>query len=873
MIGDLPLYPTSFVGRERETAELRSLIELNRLVSVVGPGGSGKTRLAVEVARSAAERSSTTTFVDLGALPPADHGLVPSLVLVALTGGKTPPGDAITSVIDRLNERNTLLVLDNCEHVLEATGSLASAISFACPSVRILATSRRALDIESETVIRLEPLDLPEASASTVTLQRSAAARLFCERASVARPSFALTSQNVDAVRNICVRLDGLPLAIELAAARVKILSVEQIDEHLTDRFRILSSDEPGPPGRHRTLDALLDWSYDLLSEAARITFRRASVFVAGWDLDAAEAVCAGDGLDVGDVVASLVELADTSLLSVSERSGRARYRFLETVRAYGEQKLAAIDDPTVVRDRLAGWAVAFAEDANGQLTGADADAWLARIDLDEGNLRSVLDREVVTQRDEAVVLAGALWRYWHIRGRLAEGIRWIELALACPSGDLGARARALNGAANLLLVSGRYDDARRRYEEALEIRRQTADRLGVLSTLNDLGTLHLHVSALDEAHQALTECLSLADELEDRWGEGVAHTNLGELHMQRKEHADAAQHLDGALEIWRSFEFDEGVATCLLSLGEVARAEGEFVVARQRLSEALTTFVHLGHEPGVAATLQIFAALERLAGDPERAATVLGAASRIRERGGISVAPAAAATLDAEVEELTTILGPHRYARAVAAGSALDLSSGVALALGEFAAPVDVEIADEANVFRQEGDFWTIAFRGTSTRQRDAKGLGYLAMLLASPSREFHVAEMVGVASEPAVLGHAGDVLDQEARDAYQRRIVDLREEVEEAESWNDPERAGRARAEIDSITSHLAAALGLSGRSRRDADAAERIRKAVTNRIKASIAKIRRDHPALGVHLANAVRTGTYCSYVPDEPVSWST
>src|ERR671916_121532 len=375
---NLPSELSSFVGREEELAEVKRLLENGRLLTLTGSGGCGKTRLALAVARELVEGFEDGVWlVELASL--ADPSLVPQVVAFTL-GVREQPGRSLTETLsDYLSSKKMLLVLDNCEHLIEACATLAEALLRSCPELRVMATSREALGITGEVAWHVPSLSLPDVRRlpDIESLPRYESARLFVERAAAVKQTFTLTDQNAVAVAQVCYRLDGIPLAIELAAARAKVLSVEQIADRLNDPFGLLSAGGRTAMPRHRTLHATMDWSHELLPDEERALFRRLSVFAGGFSLEAAESVCAGEELERDEVLELLSHLVDKSLVVAREVSGEARYRLLETVRQYAREKLSESDEAELLRERHAGFYLALAEEAEPELKGERQIAWV----------------------------------------------------------------------------------------------------------------------------------------------------------------------------------------------------------------------------------------------------------------------------------------------------------------------------------------------------------------------------------------------------------------------------------------------------------------------------------------------------------------
>ena len=448
---NLPAQLTSFIGRQREMAEVRRLLGETRLMTLTGAGGAGKTRLALEAA--AGLRPDFTDgiwWVELASL--YDPALVPQAVGAALGLRDQASRPMLDQLGDHLRARRLLLVLDNCEHLIAACAITANTLLRVAPTLRILVTSREPLEIAGEITYRVPSLETPDPAhlPPFASLARFEAVRLFADRAAAVLPGFVLTEANGSAVAEICCGLDGIPLAIELAAARMRTLSVEELRVRLRDRFRVLTGGSRVALPRHRTLRATIDWSYGLLSEPERVLLRRLAVFTGGWTLEAAEAVCSGDGVPEGEVLDLLAHLVDKSLVILEWPSDVGRYRLLETVRQYGLELLEERGETLIWRQRHASFFLAVAEEAEPKLFGPEQDAWFARLEAEHGNLRAAL--EWLAQQDEALQglrLAGALWRFWEVRGHLAEARTWLSemLRRAGPNADAAARAKALMGA------------------------------------------------------------------------------------------------------------------------------------------------------------------------------------------------------------------------------------------------------------------------------------------------------------------------------------------------------------------------------------------------------------------------------------------
>jgi predicted ATPase/DNA-binding SARP family transcriptional activator/tetratricopeptide (TPR) repeat protein len=616
----LPVYLTALVARAREVVEVRGLLRANRLVSLVGPGGGGKTRLAAAIATEVRGRHpGGVAWIDLGAL--ADPDLTARHVAATLGIGEHPGRTAADSLIELFGSHAVLLVLDNCEHLLGACAVMVDALLRSCPELRVLTTSRQALGIIGEKAWPVPPLGVP---APGDAIGEAGAVQLFVERASDALPGFALTEANGPAVAHICRQLDGLPLAIELAAARVKLLPPEQIAARLDGVFGLLTSSSRTTLPRHRTMRALIDWSYDLLCTDERLLLERLAVFSGGFSLEAAESVAADDRLPAAEILDLLAALIDRSLVSMRETGGEARYVLLEVVRHYAGDRYAGRDD-THAADRLhrrhADYFAGFAENVAGRLQQPGQLEWLSRLEPEHDNVRAAIGWSIdAGETDLALRLCVAMRDFWRLRGHLSEGVRWIDGALALPSGSATLRTRALVGAAVLERMQGEYLALRDRLAEGERIARSGGDRYGLAEVLTHLGTSLRDRNELAAAAERLDEAIALWRELGDTKGLTLALGVRASICLARKETAPArALRLEG-VEVARRTGDREDEARSLLGLGEVARLEGDLDGAGAYYRRSLALFEELGDHWHIAATHHNLGWVEAETGDLEAA-------------------------------------------------------------------------------------------------------------------------------------------------------------------------------------------------------------------------------------------------------------
>ena len=633
---NLPLDLSSFVGREKELAEVRRLMEEARLLTLTGTGGCGKTRLALAVAGELAEEfEDGVWFVELASL--SDPSLVPQAVASVL-GAREQPGRSLTETLsDHLRVRKLLLVLDNCEHLIVSCAALAEVLLRSCPELRILATSREALGIVGEFTWPVPPLSLPDLRRlpDRESLAQYESTCLFVERAVAVKPSFVLTEQNAPAVAQVCYRLDGIPLALELAAARTKVLSVEQIADRLDDCFRLLAAGGRTAMPRHKTLHATMDWSHELLGAKEQVLFRRLSVFSGGFSLEAAETVCAGEGIEEDEVLGLLSHLVDKSLVVAREEDGEARYRLLGTVRQYGREKLDESGDE--VRRRHVEFYLALAEEAEPELKGELQVAWLERFEREHDNLRAAISWSLGRSNlQDAARLGWALWLFWWIRGHFAEGRRSMEEALSAEGNAAMpalARAQALFVAGTMACGQGDHRSAEPLLEESAALFRELGDGRGVAYALGSAAVLAITQERYEQGIVYSEEATDLFLEVGDKWGAAPMLGCSAVGWLNRRDHGRAKGLAERGLALCRETGDKHGTSIALGTLARVAQAERDHERARDLFEEGLTVSAELGNEADIVHCLEGLASIVGAEGRLVRAARLWGAAEALLER------------------------------------------------------------------------------------------------------------------------------------------------------------------------------------------------------------------------------------------------
>lgn len=639
--GNLPEPLTSFVGRGREISGVMKALAHARLVTLLGPAGIGKTRLALRVAADVGTAYPDGVWVaDLSSL--FDPAGVPDTVASAL-GVKTAPGTSATDALRRhLRLRRLLLLLDNCEHLIPACADLVTGLLGASQGLRVLATSRHALKVHGEAKWVVPSLSLPERDAVPPVdeMAHYDAIRLFVERAHLSRPGLSLTEANAAAVLGLCRRLDGLPLAIERAAARLATLSPEQIMARLPERLDLLADSGRGVPDRQQTLRSAVAWSYSLLDDTERRLFDRCAVFAGGFTLEAVEAVCAGGVAEADAIIDLLGRLVDKSMLTVDEtRDGQVRYRLLETLREFGREQLDASGGAEAVSTAHARFFLILVETTPNGSPAGDHGRWLDRVEAEYENIRAALRWAIARGDAETALRFGeALGPLWSDRGPLTEGRALLADILALPGAQAPTprRAAVLLKTGKLAWTQGAYDAARTLVEESLALAGRISDRAGVARALHALGPIARVQGDYSTAHDVSAESLAIFRELGDRPGQSNVLQNLGMLAVSQGDLDNAQECFDEKLEIDRRLGSRHGMAFALIGLAFVAWRRGHLGEARRLLEECLGLRRQVGDWIGIARTLNELGDLALARGDLDEARTRLEESLTVGRKRGV---------------------------------------------------------------------------------------------------------------------------------------------------------------------------------------------------------------------------------------------
>jgi predicted ATPase/DNA-binding CsgD family transcriptional regulator len=677
---NLPRQLTTFIGRGTELAEIQRLLATTRFVTLTAVGGAGKTRLALEVANRALDANPDGAWiVDLS--PIKDGRLVARQFGSTLGVHERPRQPIAETLVGHLRDRHLLLVVDNCEHVIEECAGLVNAILRSCPGITLLATSREPLRVNGETVWRVAPLAVPDPAAQidVEDLARCEAVRLFVDRAQLAAPGFEMTAENAPALAELCRRLDGIPLAIELAAARAGMMSPGQILNRLQDRFGLLIGGSRTGPARHRTLQSAIDWSHDLLNDQERTLFRRSSVFAGSFSHEAIEQVCSGDGLEVEATVGLLGSLVDKSLVFVSEP---LRLRLLETLQEYARKNLAESGESDAVNQRHCEFFVWLAEQAAPNLEGPEQQTWHRRLAQDIGNLRSALQWSSGHDPDANLRLSIALTYFWYIHGLVQEGDSWLTSALSKYAVRNSLRAQGLGHAGQFSYWRNDISAASACWHEGLDLYRKLGDRKGVGKALDWVSQALEWQGDYEKAHEYLDSALAIANEAQDTISAAHIFRHLGRLAMKEGDHELAQKYLEQAVSILERVGDQWRTVWALGYLGLNAIESGNLNSARSYLERALVIARTLELAIPTATMLMYFATLAAAQLHPVRALQLAGASESLAASAGAVPLRLTRATVERWLNNSRLQLGPGRSAACLAEGHAMSRERAIEYAL-----------------------------------------------------------------------------------------------------------------------------------------------------------------------------------------------
>jgi predicted ATPase/class 3 adenylate cyclase len=717
---NLPMQLSSFIGREKEVEQVKKRLEKNRLVTLTGSGGVGKTRLSIQIATEILEKYPNGAWL-IELAPVTDPERVTQTVCNTLDVPLRGNEIALDVLIDYLKQKKILLVVDNCEHLIDACAQFSDSILHACPQVQILASSREALGIDGESAYRVPSLSVPDLHAGYRGIKETESVNLFMERANAVLPDFQMVEANALVVAQICRRLDGIPLAVELAASRVKILGVEQIAARLDDAFRLLTGGSRTALPRQQTLRGTIDWSYNLLSEEERTVLRCLSVFAGGWTLEAAEAVCKNSNmLDL------LSHLVDKSLVVVDfEHGDEPRYSLLETIRQYAREKLSESDEANSIRDQHLAYFLTYAVRAEQELYGAEQGIWFDRLDVELDNFRTALEWSLDGGERGAELglqMASSLWWFWFLQTRYHDEGRWLEKTLEASrnSTDLVMRANALvrlgwvrffdeahvdeglalgrslgpagkESVALALLEKGSwamyqadYTQAVKLAEESSKLFREIGNRWGLCEALTWIGLSLITQGNHELAITPLEESLALARQAKDGNEISFALWQLGKVALARGDYQQATSLMTESLALYRELKLSGGITFLLGDLGKAALGQGDYQQAASNYKEYLTIFWNQGNERYIAEGLEQLASVAITSQQPERAVRLFGAAEALRQSSGEALFPYQLEDYERNLGILRSHLTKETFTTCWDKGRAMSIKQAVDYALEE---------------------------------------------------------------------------------------------------------------------------------------------------------------------------------------------
>ena len=683
---NIPIPLTSFIGREAELKEVATLLSKSRLLTLTGSGGVGKTRLSIQVIAEVLDRfPDGVWFLDLA--PISNPALVPNRLANLLGLRESENLSVIDLLINYFHSRTALIIFDNCEHLIEACAQLVHSLLTSCEGLSILATSREALRVSGEIPYRVPSLEIPNPNVEIAIdeISNMEAVKLFTERAVVAASSFVMSQQNVLAIAQICQRLDGIPLAIELAAARVNMLTIEQILKRLDDRFNLLTHSFRSSLPRHQTLRATVDWSYDLLSENERLLFRRLAVFRGGWTLEAAEEVCIGDTIASKDIIALLSQLVNKSLVLVETLKGANRYRRLETIHEFAREKLFETTEVARLRDRHLTYFLKRAEEIEPYLTGAEQSAWMDYLDFELENIRLALEWSISSKRgEESLRLCGALGWFWFIRCHIREGGEWSRRGLELRDGTSDrAQATALRSAGWMHFAKDDFSTSTALHYESLDFYRKLGDMKEISTALQFLGIVENVQGNLAKARTFFEESLEISRRIDNKQAMPRVLIHLGGFAKTDGDHLTAWRYYEEALAICRDIKERHLTTVVLSTMGYFAFSQKNNQQARKYYQEALEICLTLKNKRSTAETLLNFAEILCAETQYPQSARLHGFAETLFNESE-SLTESHLAEIKRIAETLKMHLGEDSYRREFDIGKTLKLERAVKIALNQ---------------------------------------------------------------------------------------------------------------------------------------------------------------------------------------------
>jgi predicted ATPase/class 3 adenylate cyclase len=730
---NLPVQLTSFVGRERERVEVKQLLSNTRLLTLTGPGGTGKTRLSLQIGEELLPAfASGVWFVELA--PLTDGALIPQTI-ASIFGLRELPNLSILNIItDYLRAKQSLLILDNCEHLIEACAKLADHLLHSCPQLKVIATSREAFDIAGEIVYQVPSLSLPDqAQVTQEAAMGFESVQLFVERASAVNRKFNLTEENVSDVAQICRRLDGIPLALELAAARTSVFSPGEIAARLDNRFRLLAGGSRTALERHQTLRALIDWSYDLLSSEEQTLFRQLSVFAGGWTFEAAEAVCP----DL-DILNLLTQLINKSLVMVDDQANETRYHLLETIRQYGQGKLLESGELDQVRNQHLEFFLKLAEEAESHFNSFEEMEWISSLEADNDNLRAAIEWAMEQDVSSALGLGAALYLFWSRHGQESEGFRILQEALVrfkiLPQEEGEAahqrmilQVKALKALEVLSFVRGDAFHSMKIAEEVIALARQIDEKYVLSESLSYLGIIKAYIGDAEISYSMGEEGVTLARQLGDKvllgfaltnmagviamteanpqkvqayheegirllneagaqWGGAMATFGSGLFAARIGDYEEARSQFEACLSLFFELKDRHRVNMTYSEIAHVERNQGNYKEAKFRYYKTLLEWQRLGHRAAISHELECLAFIAKAEEDEQRAAILFGAAEMLRENINIPMNPLERIEYEREVSDLRTNIDEVAFKKAWAEGRTLTMEQAIEYAVNGMA-------------------------------------------------------------------------------------------------------------------------------------------------------------------------------------------